>query len=83
MAQSLRWHELGTARTDDAVLNACRALRFAREGEWSSKPAAGRWAVGQVVDHIVIDQALAARSGGEPPDPCRAAAFLAAVLAEL
>jgi hypothetical protein len=27
------------------VLNACRALRFAQEGVWSSKPQAGRWAI--------------------------------------
>jgi predicted nucleotidyltransferase len=82
-AQSLRWHERGGARTDDAVLNACRALRFAREDEWSSKPAAGRWALGRVVDSRTVSQALAARSGHEPPDPDSAAAFVAAVRAEL
>jgi hypothetical protein len=83
VAQSLRWHELGGARTDDAVLNACRALRFAREDEWSSKRAAGRWALEGVSDSVVVEQALAARSGGDPPDPQETAAFVASVRAEL
>jgi hypothetical protein len=82
-AQAMRWHELGDARTDDAVLNACRALRFAREDEWSSKRAAGRWALGRVSDSDLVSQALAARSGGEPPDSHRTAAFVALVRAEL
>ena len=82
-AQSLRWHELGKARTEDAVLNACRALRLAREGAWSSKSAAGRWAIGQVADTALITQALAARSGHKPPNLKRAASFVAAVRAEL
>lgn len=82
-AQSLRWHELGAARTDDAILNACRALRFARENEWSSKGEAGRWALGQVVDRLLVSDALAARCGGDLPDPQRADAFVAAVRSEL
>jgi Domain of unknown function (DUF4111)/Nucleotidyltransferase domain len=83
VAQSLRWHELGDARTDDAVLNACRALRYARENEWSSKPAAGRWAIENVVDAALVAEALAARSGGTPPSAERAAAFVAAVRTEV
>ena len=35
---------------DDAVLNACRSLRFVEEGVWSSKPEAGAWALGRVDD---------------------------------
>ena len=32
LIESLRWHErAGVAREDDAVLNACRALRYAAE----------------------------------------------------
>jgi predicted nucleotidyltransferase len=82
-AQSLRWHELGDSRTDDAVLNACRALRFARQGLWPSKSAAGRWALGHVADRVLVEQALAARSGRAAPDARRAAAFVAAARSEL
>jgi hypothetical protein len=83
LAQSLRWHELGEARSDDAVLNACRALRYARDDEWSSKPAAGRWALDHVADPEVVAEALAARSGGPPPSPERAAAFVVAARSEV
>ena len=83
LARAMRWHELGAARTDDAVLNGCRALRFARENEWSSKRAAGRWALGRVSDSTLVGQALAARSGSDRPDPQRTAAFVALVRAEL
>lgn len=82
-AQSLRWHELGAARTDDAILNACRALRFARENEWSSKREAGRWALGLVVDTSLVSDALAARCGGDLPDLDRALTFVAAARSEL
>jgi hypothetical protein len=82
-AQSLRWHELGAACTDDAILNACRALRFARENEWSSKGEAGRWALGEVGDRRLVGDALAARSGGDLPDLDRALAFVADVRSEL
>jgi hypothetical protein len=45
LAEAVRWHEqAGVARDDDAVLNACRALRYAAEGRWSSKQDAGAWA---------------------------------------
>jgi Domain of unknown function (DUF4111)/Nucleotidyltransferase domain len=45
IADSVRWHREHLAQPADAVLNACRALRYADEGRWSSKPAAGRWAI--------------------------------------
>jgi len=53
--ESIRWHSLGPARGDDAVLNACRAWRYAIEGVWSSKPAAGAWAL----DHLEAPQLVA------------------------
>lgn len=31
----------------DGVLNACRALRWAVEGSWVAKRAAGEWAAGR------------------------------------
>jgi Domain of unknown function (DUF4111) len=58
------------------VLNACRSLRYALTGEWTSKPDAGRWAVEHVDDTDVVRAAL----GGAPVDPDRAAAFVRAVL---
>ncbi len=48
-----------------AVLNACRALRYATDGRWSSKVDAGRWALERVDDHPLIAEAFAARRAGE------------------
>jgi aminoglycoside adenylyltransferase-like protein/nucleotidyltransferase-like protein len=45
LVDSIRWHRAHPERPSDSVLNACRSLRFATEGRWSSKSAAGRWAV--------------------------------------
>ena len=83
LAESVRWHRRGGARGDDAVLNACRALRFAEEGVWSSKPAAGVWALRRVDDAELVDAARAARTSGETLDPARVAAFLDAAAARL
>lgn len=44
LVESIAWHR-DNEPPADAVLNACRALRFAVEGRWSSKRAAGRWAI--------------------------------------
>ena len=44
----------------DAVLNTCRALRFAAEGTWSAKREAGAWAAGE--------PAVRAALAGEPLD---------------
>jgi len=82
LRESLRWHELGEAAPDDAVLNACRAWRFAAEGTWSSKPAAGEWALERGAGDVVRD-ALAARRGERSLDPDVAAAFVHSVAAEL
>jgi len=82
--ESLRWHEGGEALGDDAVLNACRALRYARDDEWSSKPAAGRWALEHGVgDATTIEAAFEARVGRDSVDPKAAAAFVAAAAREL
>lgn len=81
---SLGWHGSQRAEElDNAVLNACRTLRFAREGVWSSKPAAGHWALGRVDDVTLVEAALAARTGGPPPDRDATRTFLAAVAEEL
>ena len=44
LAETLRWFLREGSPSEDAVLNACRALFYAREGTWTSKPRAGRWA---------------------------------------
>ena len=79
LAESVRWHlqAAGGARADDAVLNACRALRFATDGDWVSKPAAGEWARGRVDDAALVDDALEVRTDGGPLDPARVERFLA------
>ena len=44
LAGTLRWFLRAGDVGDAAMLNACRSLRYGREGVWSSKPAAGDWA---------------------------------------
>lgn len=91
LLEALRWHAGGEAQGDDAVLNACRSLRFVEEGVWSSKPDAGAWAFGQVADGDLVRAALAVRSGqlsnagtgkcppAPPLDPAAVRAFVLAV----
>jgi Domain of unknown function (DUF4111) len=79
VAESLAWHEQGDGRGDDAVLNACRALRYAREGVWSSKPEAGRWALAALPEGDLVCRALDARAGGAAVEPAAAGAFVARV----
>jgi len=47
LADVLLWYEREAPESDDAILNAGRALRFAREGVWLPKPALLAWAVEQ------------------------------------
>ena len=44
LAETLRWFLREGSLGEDAVLNACRSLFYGREGTWTSKHAAGRWA---------------------------------------
>jgi hypothetical protein len=44
LAEALRWFLHKTGPGDATVANACRALRYSREGVWSSKRAAVDWA---------------------------------------
>jgi hypothetical protein len=65
LVESVRWHRERRDDPSDAVLNACRSLRFAEEGRWSSKAAAGRWAVGRgLAPDDLVEQALQARTEG-------------------
>lgn len=62
LAESIAWHRRNPGSRGDDVLNACRALRFAREGLWSSKTEAGRWAIeGGVFPAGMVLAALEAR----------------------
>ena len=80
LSDSLRWHaEAGVARDDDAVLNACRAWRYAAEGAWSSKPAAAAWARERLDDPDLVSRALAERHGGGHLDRDRVEALLGRV----
>ena len=80
LVDSLRWHATAEARGDDAVLNACRAWRWAVEGVWSSKPAAGAWALTQPGSPPLVAEALAARQGNGRLDPADVESFLESVV---
>jgi hypothetical protein len=60
------------------VLNACRAARYALHGDWTSKAAAGDWAVHTGSDPRLAQDALAARAG----EPRELRADRVALLAE-
>lgn len=77
IVESLRWHERGDGRGDDAVLNGCRALRFAVEDVWSTKAAAGRWALEHVCDTTLVRSALERRAGSGELDRAAVERFLA------
>ncbi len=83
LAASLRWQRDHPGPRADEVLNACRSLRFAREGAWSSKSEAGRWTLGQPEANASVSQALTARRGEGTVDGPLAAALTAAVLRSL
>jgi Domain of unknown function (DUF4111)/Nucleotidyltransferase domain len=84
LVESVRWHEEREADTSDAVLNACRSLRYATEGWWSSKPGAGRWAAEtRQAPADLATQALDARATGSPLDVAEVERFLSEVEARL
>lgn len=69
-AQTSGTAQAGGARSDDAVLNACRAWQRMVTGHWCGKVAAGQRVLldqpsAELAD--VVAGALAARSGGAPP----------------
>jgi len=68
VAESIRWYRGVQVAGRDAVLNACRALRFAAEGVWSSKLAAGTWALERLLEPRLVAQALPARQTEQPLD---------------
>ena len=81
--ESVRWHSIGRTRGDDAVLNACRAWRYASEGVWSSKPAAGVWALDHLEAPHLVAAALEARHGQVCLDPADVERFLQTVTVKI
>ena len=80
VANSVRWHRVHGAASGDAVLNACRGLRFADEERWSSKPAAGRWAAQRrLVPTELVTRALRARTDGGALAAAEVGTFLSSV----
>jgi hypothetical protein len=57
LAQGLRWYAENEPESEDALLNAGRALRFATEGVWLAKPALREWAASAPAD--ALEQAIA------------------------
>lgn len=56
LAESVRWHrDSDVPLSSDVVLNAARALHFAEQGRWVSKPAAAAWLLETVAHRL--DQA--------------------------
>lgn len=83
LAESLRWHlHTPEAASDDAVLNACRALCRVRSGRWLAKPVAGAAVRAEpgTLDTGVIRAAFRARDGGPPPDAASVRRFQQDVL---
>lgn len=66
---SLAWHEAHERDGANAVLNACRAWRWAKEGVWSAKTAAAQWSLERLDDPAPVHAALAARHGERRPAP--------------
>jgi hypothetical protein len=65
MADDLEWG-IERRMTGYAVLNACRALRFAREGTLCSKPEGGEWAMREgLVDADLVRAALRRQAGSD------------------
>lgn len=84
LRESIGW-ALEHAPSDDLVLNAARAWRFAEEGVWSSKDDAGVWALERAPRSDVVTRALALRRGEQASAPrlADAVAFARATLARL
>jgi len=79
--ESVRWYaQHPWAGSDNAVLNACRAWRWAAEGVWSSKTAAGNWAIARADDGGIVEEAVGARTEARVLDEVRVRLFVESVL---
>ena len=70
VATSIAWFMGAGAPAADAILNACRGLRYAREDRWTSKDAAGEWYLNYVEASDAVSAARRARGAcGGPEAP--------------
>jgi hypothetical protein len=83
LRDSMAWHQANEPTLQQSVLNASRGWRFAEEGVWCSKDAAGAWARGRTADPAIVEAALTLRHGdpSRPLDPGRVEAFQGEALA--
>jgi hypothetical protein len=83
LRDSLAWHQANEPALQQSVLNASRGWRFAEEGVWCSKDAAGAWARDRTADPATVEAALALRHGDRSHvlDPARVEAFQGEALA--
>ena len=70
MLAELAWGA-SSAPFEYAVLNACRALRFAADGTLRSKVAGGEWYLAGHPDDEVVRAALARQRGNDAAEPTR------------
>ena len=86
-AQLADWQAIGDdpRHAELTVLTTCRIWRFAEEGRYSSKPAAGAWALGRDPTLQVVRDALQQRHGNPAGriDPGQVAQLLTLVRAQL
>jgi predicted nucleotidyltransferase len=86
-AQLADWQAIGDdpKQAELTVLTSCRIWRFAEEGRFSSKPAAGAWALGRDPTLQVVRDALKQRQGDPASriDPGQVAQLLTLVRARL
>src|SRR5438045_2203230 len=63
LGDSLDWHAAHEGASPNAILNACRAWRYALTGAWSTKEEAADWALRRGAERGPIEAAVAARAG--------------------
>ena len=85
LGDGLAWHAANEPVLHQSVLNAARAWRYAVEGVWSSKDAAGGWALARTADPALVQTALAVRHGDRTRalDPVRVDRFVRGVQARV
>jgi streptomycin 3"-adenylyltransferase len=82
LADDLCW-AVDHASESYAVLNACRALRYARDGTICSKSAGGAWALDHGIEPLLVQRALEHRVHGTRVSVTASARKWVAQVAEL
>lgn len=76
LMESLDYYRQHQPVTHEAVLNACRELRFARTRKWSSKKDSGTWVIDNYNKPDIVLLAIEAREKKIPLPQKQALAFL-------